>query len=262
MDHGGLLDGTPRLSRDGEPIFHYCFLSSFAERAVVPARCCVPVPAEVPFEVAALVGCAVTTGTGAVWRTAGARPGDRVCVIGCGGVGLSAILGAVAVGATPIVAVDLADDKLELALSLGATAAVRWTGGAEETAELVRSASGGGVDYAVEATGRTEAGLAAFHATRPRGAAVLIGLPRADAVLPLPAAQAVRTERRVLGSVYGSSRPERDFPALLELYLRGRLPIDRLISTRVPLSDVGRAFDALREASGARFVLDLNEAGA
>jgi alcohol dehydrogenase len=183
MATGGLLDGTPRLSRDGEPIFHYCFVSSFAERAVVPARSCVPVPADVPFEVAALVGCAVTTGTGAVWRTAGVRPGERVSVIGCGGVGMSAVMGAVAVGAAPIVAVDLDEDRLELARSFGATDAVRWTGGADETAERVRAASGGGVDYAIEATGRAEAARAAFLSTRPRGAAVLIGIPHADAVL-------------------------------------------------------------------------------
>jgi alcohol dehydrogenase len=258
MATGGLLDGTPRLSRDGEPIFHYCFLSSFAERAVVPSRCCVPIPPGVPFEVAALVGCAVTTGTGAVWRTAGVRPGDRVCVLGCGGVGMSAVLGAVAVGAAPIVAVDVADEKLELALSLGATDAVRWTGSAEETAELVVSASAGGVDYAIEATGRTEAGLAAFLSTRPRGAAVLIGIPRADAVLSLPAGQIPRTERRVLGSAYGSARPERDFPALLDLYRRGRLPLDRLISARLPLDAIEQGFGALRAASGLRVVLDLD----
>jgi alcohol dehydrogenase len=258
MATGGLLDGTPRLSRDGEPIFHYCFLSSFAERAVVPLRCCVPIPPGVPFDVAALVGCAVTTGTGAVWRTAGVRPGERVCVIGCGGVGMSAVLGAAAVGAAPIVAVDVVDEKLELALSLGATDVVRWTGNAEETAELVVSASGGGVDYAIEATGRTEAGLTAFLSTRPRGAAVLIGIPRADAVLSLPAGQIPRTERRVLGSAYGSARPERDFPALLDLYRRGRLPLDRLISTRLPLEAIEQGFGALRAANGLRVVLDLD----
>jgi alcohol dehydrogenase len=258
MATGGLLDGTPRLSRDGEPIFHYCFLSSFAERAVVPSRCCVPISPGVPFEVAALVGCAVTTGTGAVWRTARVRPGERVCVIGCGGVGMSAVLGAVAVGAAPIVAVDVADEKLELALSLGATDAVRWTGNAEDTAELVQSASGGGVDYAIEATGRTEAGLTAFLSTRPRGAAVLIGIPRADAVLSLPAGQIPRTERRVLGSAYGSARPERDFPTLLDLYRRGRLPLDRLISARLPLDAIEQGFGALRAASGLRVVLDLD----
>ena len=137
MATGGLLDGTSRLSRDGRPVFHYSFLSSFAERAVVPAGCCVPIPEGVPFAVAALVGCAVTTGTGAVWRTAGVRPGERVCVFGCGGVGMSAVMGAVAAGAGQVVAVDTDDRKLEVALSLGATDGVRWTTGPEETAERV-----------------------------------------------------------------------------------------------------------------------------
>ena len=224
----------------------------------MPARCCVPIAGGVPFEIAALVGCAVTTGTGAVWRTAAVRPGERVCVIGCGGVGMSAVLGAAAVGADPIVAVDLSDEKLAAALSLGATHAVRWAGGAEETAERVRAASGGGVDYAFEATGRTEAGLAAFLATRARGAAVLIGIPAADAVLELPAQQIPRLERRVLGSVYGSAKPERDFPALLALYARGRLPLDRLVTRRLPLDAAEEAFDILRDGAALRVVLEMN----
>jgi alcohol dehydrogenase len=258
MESGGLLDGRPRLSRGGDPIYHYCFLSSFAERAVVPARCCIPIARDVPFEVAALVGCAITTGTGAVWRTAGVRPGDRVCVLGCGGVGMSAVLGAVAVGADPVVAVDVGEEKLEAALALGATHAVRWGDGPEETAERVREASGGGVDFAFEATGRTEAGLAAFLSTRARGAAVLIGIPAADAVLALPALSIPRGERRVLGSLYGSARPERDFPALLALYRRGRLPLDRLVARRLPLDAVEEAFDVLRTGAALRVVLDMN----
>jgi alcohol dehydrogenase len=262
MVTGGLLDGTMRLSRSGEPVFHYCFLSTFAERAVVPASCCVPVPADVPLDIAALVGCAITTGTGAVWRTAGVRPGDRVCVFGCGGVGLSAVLGAVAVGAGPIVAVDLAPDKLDAALDLGATHAVEWTGGPEETAARVVEATGGGVDWAIEATGRTEAGLAAFLSLRPRGAAVLIGIPHADAVLSLPAKQFPRQEKRVIGSMYGSARPERDFPALLDAYRRGRLPLDRLISERLPLEAVREGFDLLQSGTARRVVLDLNGGGA
>jgi S-(hydroxymethyl)glutathione dehydrogenase / alcohol dehydrogenase len=262
MAPGGLLDGTSRLSRDGDPVYHYCFLSTFAERAVVPARCCIPIADDVPFAIAALVGCAITTGTGSVWRTAGVRPGDRVAVVGCGGVGLSAILGAVAVGADPIVAVDIADDKLEAALSLGATRAVAWAGGPEETAERVRAASGGGVDYAIEATGRTDAARAAFLATRARGAAVLIGIPGPDAELSLPALSIPRMERRVLGSVYGSARPERDFPALLELYRRGRLPLDRLVGAHLPLEAIGDAFARLRAGGAGRVVLDLDGAAA
>jgi alcohol dehydrogenase len=257
MGHGGLLDGTPRLSRDGEPVYHYSFLSSFAERAVVPAQCCIPIPDDVPFDVASLVGCAITTGTGAVWRTAGVRTGERVCVFGCGGVGMSAVLGAVAVGATPVVAVDVSEDKLAHAMELGATHAIRWTGGPEETADAVRSATGGGVDYAFEATGRTEAGLAAFLSTRARGAAVLIGIPRADATLSLPALSIPRMERRVLGSVYGSARPDRDFGPLLALYREGRLPLDRLISARLPLDSVQEGFDLLRSGSALRVILEM-----
>jgi alcohol dehydrogenase len=239
-------------------VFHYCFLSTFAERAVVPARCCIPMPDDVPFDVASLVGCAITAGTGAVWRTADVRPGDRVAVLGCGGVGLSAVLAAVAVGAHPIVAVDVTPEKLEAAMGLGATDAVQWSGGPDETAEAVRAVSGGGVDYAIEATGRTEAARAAFLSTRARGAAVLIGIPAADAEVSLPALSIPRMERRVLGSVYGSARPERDFPALLELYRRGRLPLDRLVAARLPLDAVDEAFGLMRNGSTGRVVLDLD----
>jgi alcohol dehydrogenase len=260
MAAGGLLDGATRLSRDGEAVFHYCFLSTFAERAVVPARCCIPMPDDVPFEVAALVGCAITTGTGAIWRTADVRPGDRVAVVGCGGVGLSAVLAAVAVGADPVVAVDVAPEKLEAAMRLGATDAVEWSGGPDETAEAVRAVSGGGVDYAIEATGRTEAARAAFLSTRARGAAVLIGIPAADAEVSLPALSIPRMERRVLGSVYGSARPERDFPALLALYRRGRLPLERLVAARLPLDAIDEAFGLMRDGGTGRVVLDLDGA--
>ena len=257
MSSGGLLDGTTRLSRDGVPVYHYSFISSFAEATVVPERSCVPIPRDVPFDVAGLVGCAVTTGVGAVWRTAQVRPGDRVAVLGCGGVGLSAVLGAIAAGAGTVVAVDVNPGKLDLARELGADEGVPWAGSAEATAAAVVEVSGGGVDYAFEATGRPEAMLAAFLSTRAHGAAVLIGIPREDATLTLPALSIPRLERRVLGSIYGSSRPERDFALTLDLYRRGRLPLDRLISHRVPLEQVGRAFELLRSGEALRTVLDL-----
>lgn len=257
MATGGLLDGTTRLSRDGEPVFHYSFLSTFAEACVVPERSCVPIPPDVPFAVAGLVGCAVTTGVGAVWRTAGVRPGDRVAVLGCGGVGLSALMAAVSVGAEPVVAVDAAPAKLEAARSFGASALVGWQGDSEATAEAVREASGGGVDYAIEATGRPEAMLAAFLSTRARGAAVLLGIPRADAVLELPALAIPRGERRVLGSIYGSSKPEREFPRTLELWRAGRLPLERLVSHTLSLDEVGRAFELMQSGDALRVVLEL-----
>jgi Zn-dependent alcohol dehydrogenase len=256
MGTGGLLDGTPRLSRGGEPVYHYSFLSTFAEACVVPERSCVPIAEDVPFDVAALVGCAVTTGVGAVRRTAGVQPGDRVAVFGCGGVGLSALMAAVELGAEPVVAVDAAPAKLEVARSFGASEAVLWEGGATATADAVRGATGGGVDYAIEATGRPEAMEAAFLSTRARGAAVLIGIPRADAVLSLPAATIPRMERRVLGSIYGSSKPERDFPEVLSLYQAGRLPLDRLVTHRLPLEDAERGFELMRSGEAVRVVLE------
>jgi Zn-dependent alcohol dehydrogenase len=257
MGTGGLLDGTSRLSRDGDPVYHYSFISSFADACVLPERSCVRIPRDVPFDVAGLVGCAVTTGVGAVWRTAGVRPGERVAVIGCGGVGLSAILAAAAAGAGTILAVDVAPLKLAEAEGFGATGGVLAKGSPEETAAAVVEASGGGVDYAIEATGRTDAMLTAFLSTRPRGAAVLIGIPREDAVLPLPALSIPRMERRVLGSLYGSSRPERDFVTILDLYRRGLLPLDRLISHRLPLHELDRGFELLRSGQALRVVLDL-----
>jgi len=258
MGTGGLMDGTTRLTRNGgEPVYHYSFLSTFAEACVVPERSCIPFDRDVPFEIAGLVGCGVSTGVGAVWRTAGVRPGDRVAVVGCGGVGLSALLAAKAVGAEPIVAVDARASKLEFARELGADSTVLVGSTPEETAEAVREQSGGGVDYAIEATGRPEAMQTAFLSTRRRGAAVLIGIPRADAVLELPALTIPRMERRILGSIYGSTWPERDFAKTFELYRSGRLPLDKLVTHRLTLGDVGRAFDLMRTGEAVRVVLDL-----
>jgi Zn-dependent alcohol dehydrogenase len=256
MGAGGLLDETSRLSRDGETVYHYCFLSTFAEACVVHEKSCITIARDVPFDVASLVGCGITTGVGAVWNTAGVRPGDRVAVIGCGGVGLSALMAAVAVGAEPVIAVDAAPGKLAVAKEFGATAGVEWAGSAETTAEAVVEASGGGVDYAIEATGRGEAMLTAVLSTRRRGAAVLIGIPRADTVVPLPALTIPRMERRVLGSIYGSARPERDFPKIIDVYRSGRLPLDRLVSHRLPLEDVDGAFALMNSGDALRVVLD------
>ena len=217
-----------------------------------------PGPAGNRFDVAALVGCAVSTGIGAVWNTAGVRPGERVAVIGCGGVGLSAVLGALAVGASPVIAVDVMAEKLALAATLGATSTVPWAGTAEATAEAIREASDGGVDYAIEATGRPEAMLAGFLSCRKRGAAVLIGISRSDAILPLPAIEIPRSERRVLGSAYGSVRPERDFPNILRLHSEGRLPLDRLVTHRLPLSGTAEALELVRTGRAVRAVLKPN----
>lgn len=257
MGTGGLLDGTSRLSRDARPVFHYSLLSTFAERAVVAAGSCIRIPDDVPFDVASLIGCCVATGTGAVWRTASVRAGDRVAVFGCGGVGLSAVMGAVAARASHVVAVDIAPEKLVVARELGATATIGWSG-PEATAASVREATDGGVDAAVEATGRPEAARAAFLSTRARGAAVLIGIPPADAEVSFPALAIPRMERRVLGSIYGSTVGERDFPEIVDLYRRGELPIDRLISHRFGLEDIGEAIDLLRRGASLRAVVIMD----
>src|SRR5262249_36094383 len=255
MGTGGLLDGTPRLARDGEPVYHYSFLSTFAEACVVPERSCIRSPNGVSLEVAAVVGWAVRTGVGAGWRTAGVKPGDRVAVLGCGGVGLSAVMAAAAAGAEPVIAIDAAPGKVAAARDFGATETIEWRSDPATTAEAVREASGGGVDYAIEATGRPEAMEAAFLCTRARGAAVLVGISRADAVLSLPATTIPRLERRVLGSIYGSSKPERDFPRTIALFRSGRLPLDRLVSHRLPLDEAERGFELMQSGEALRVVL-------
>ncbi len=254
---GGLLDGTTRLRFGGATVHHYCFLSAFAEKAVVPERSCIRIADDVPFEIGALVGCAVTSGVCAVWRTAGVRPGDRVAVVGLGGTGLASVMGAVMAGASQVIAVDSREHRLERAVELGATAAVHLGDDPDATAaELVR-VSGGGVDYAFETSARNASIRAAFLSTRARGATVLLGIPRADAELVLPALTFPRMERRVLGSVYGSARPDRDVPLILDAYRRGQLPLERLISHRLPLADVEAAVNLVRSGEALRPVLQL-----
>lgn len=259
MGKGGLMDGTSRLSRDGETVYHNSFLSTFAEACVVPDGSCVVISDDAPLDVASIVGCAVTTGIGAVWNTAEMRPGDRVAVYGCGGVGLSAVMGARAAGASQVIAVDISESKLADAIDCGATASVVWQGSAETTGAAVMECSGGGVDCAIEATGRPEVATAAFLSTRARGAAVLISIQHPDAKLTFPALPFPRMERRVIGSVYGSAFPPHDFPLILDLHRQGRLPLEKLISHRLPLDEVNAAFDLLQQGAARRILLDLRQ---
>jgi S-(hydroxymethyl)glutathione dehydrogenase / alcohol dehydrogenase len=250
---GTLLDGSTRLTLGGRPVHHYSFLSTFAERTVVPEASCVRVRKDAPFDVAALVGCAITTGTGAVLNRAGVEAGSFVAVFGAGGVGLSAIMAARLAGAAAIVAVDPAAPRRAVALELGATHAV----GPEEAAGAVADLAPGGVDYAIESSGAAGAVASAYAAVRRGGTLVCVGIPPEDAVVELPGAALVRDEKIVTGSLYGSCRPHTDMPMLLDLFLDGRLPLDRLVGTSYPLDEIDRAFEEMREGGGVRTLIDL-----
>jgi NDMA-dependent alcohol dehydrogenase len=251
---GRLLDGTSRLSREGEEIKHFLGVSCFAERAVVPEQGVVPIPKDVPMEVAALVGCAVMTGVGAVMNTARVTPGAAVLVIGAGGVGLNCVMGAALVGAHPIIVADLVDSKLETAMDFGATHTVN--AATHDLVEGVRELTNGeGVDFSFEAIGSPPAMKSAFQSLRRGGVATAVGIAAAGSEMTINAGELVYQEKTLKGSYYGSARPQADMPRLLQLFQAGRLPIDRLITRRYPLDRVNEAYEALLAGEVARSVL-------
>lgn len=251
---GRMLDGTSRLSKGGAELKHFLGVSCFAERTVVPEQGVVPIPKDVSLEVAALVGCAVMTGVGAVMNTARVSPGAAVLVIGAGGVGLNCVMGAALVGAEPIIVADVVDSKLETAMDFGATHTVN-----AKTHDLVDGVreltSGEGVDYSFEAIGNPRAMTQAFQSLRRGGVATAVGIAPIGSEMAVNAGELVYMEKTLKGSYYGSTRPQTDMPRLLQLYKAGRLPIDRLISRRYPLDQVNEAYDALLAGEVARSVL-------
>lgn len=252
---GTLLSGARRLRRNGEAINHHVGVSAFAEYATVSRRSLVKIDPDLPLEEAALFGCAVLTGAGAVINTAGVRPGQSVAVVGLGGVGLCALLAAVASGAREIIAVDLLPEKLGFARQLGATAS--FDAREERVAEAIREATRGGVDFAFELAGSAKALELAWAITRRGGTTVTAGLPHPSARLPVPIVQLVAEERRLLGSYIGTSVPARDVPRLIELYRRGRLPVDRLVSGSLPLDAINAGFDRLADGSVVRQIVRM-----
>ena len=251
---GTLLGGARRFkNRRAEPLYHHMGVSAFSRYTVAARESLIPIQPEIPLEKAALFGCAVMTGVGAVVNTARVEPGARVGVFGLGGVGLAVVLGARLAGALQIVAVDLLPPKLELARRLGATLTV--AAGEGKAVEAVREITRGGVDYAFEAVGNAKVLSQAYAATRRGGTTVTIGLPDPGQRLDLQAVSLVAEERRLLGSYMGSAVPQRDIPRLLDLYQAGRLPVDELVSRQVELPSVNAAFDALREGTVVRQVL-------
>ncbi len=251
-------DGSTRLARaDGSPVLAYLSIGTMAEAQVVPATAAVPMPDGVPAEIAALIGCGVSTGVGAVVKTAAVPAGATVAVIGLGGVGLSCVMGAVLAGARRIVVVDVNPAKLELASALGATHAIAADlDQPRDTIDAIREAAGdGGPEFVFEAIGLPATIEQAVAALPPGGTAVLVGLTRFGEHARVETFPFVDGGRRILGSNYGSAVAAIDFPAYAEAYLAGRLPIDRLIDRRLPLADLEDAFDRLRAGRAARQIV-------
>lgn len=251
---GVLLSGETRLHEDGRDVHHHLGVSAFADHAVVSRHSVVRVEAEdIPFAELALFGCAVQTGVGAVLNTCRVQPGQSVAIIGLGGVGLAALLGAVAAGATEIVAVDLSDDKLSLARDLGAT----HTFNAAEPglADRIRAETGGGVDHAVELAGAVSAFELAYAITRRGGQTVTAGLASPTAEFRFPAVNLVADERTVKGSYMGSCVPRRDIPRFIRMYRAGLLPVNRLLTRTLTLDQINEGFDLLDRGEAIRQVI-------
>jgi alcohol dehydrogenase len=251
---GTLLSGACRFGdAEGRKLHHHLGVSAFSRYTVAAQESLVRIDPEVPFETAALFGCAVMTGVGAVVNTARVEPGTGVAIFGLGGVGLSAVMGARAAGAYPVVAVDLNPKKLDLAARVGATHTVDATDG--DPADAVRDLTGGGAHCAIESVGNERVLIQAYRATRRGGTTVTIGLPHPGRQFTVPAVSLVAEERTVKGSYMGSSVPRRDIPRFLALYRAGLLPVDLLLSRTIELAEINRAFDALATGEAVRQVV-------
>jgi alcohol dehydrogenase len=253
---GTLLSGARRVHLEDQPeatLNHHIGCSVFAEYAVVSRRSLVRIDPAIPLDHAALFGCAVLTGVGAVVNTAAVKAGATVAIIGLGGVGLAALIGARAAGASRIVAIDLSLAKLDEAASLGATDVVDARDA--DAKDRVRALTGGGVEFAFEFAGAIRALELAYAITRRGGTTVTAGLPPPSASFGIPAVSLVAEERTIKGSYIGTCVPSRDIPRYMELYKQGRLPVDRLLSGRLKLDDINHGFDLLHEGRAVRQVV-------
>jgi len=252
-DRFKMHDGTARVHRNGEDLSVLGRMGSFAEKVVVPAEQVIPVRRDVPMEVLALIGCAVTTGVGAVINAARVEPGSSVAVIGCGGVGLNVIQGAALVNASRIIAVDLLDNKLEFARQFGATDTINASQG--DAVERVRELTGGGVDYAFEVIGNAKTVEQAIQMTRAAGTACIVGMAPQGTRSSFDPLLFVQKETRLIGTWYGSARPRIDFPKMVELTLAGKLKVQELISRRYTLDQINEGFERLGRGEVARGVI-------
>jgi NDMA-dependent alcohol dehydrogenase len=251
---GHLTDGTSRFRRGDQEIRHFAGVSSFGELTVLPQEGLVKIDPEISLEKAAIVGCAVMTGVGAVINTAKVEPGASIAVIGCGGVGLNAIQGAALAGAEKIIAIDLLDNKLAYARQFGATHLIN--GKQVDAIEAVKTAtSGRGADYVFEVIGNPRAMSQGYQMARRGGTLVIVGVAPIGAEVSFPASSIMLEEKTIRGSLYGSCRPKLDAPRLLNLYKAGKLKLDELISREYPLDQINEAFEALERGEVARSIV-------
>ncbi|SEF56831.1 S-(hydroxymethyl)glutathione dehydrogenase / alcohol dehydrogenase [Nonomuraea solani] len=245
-----IMGGLPRITLDGAELKRFIGIGSFAEYAVVAEPMCVKIPKSAPFDAMCLLACGVITGVGAVLNVAKVPPGATVLVVGCGGVGLNVIQGAVLAGATTIIAADVAEPKLKLAERFGATHTLQPTDLPKQVGELTR----GGTDYAFDATGVPGVLAQAFASTQPGGTTVMVGSPPSGHPMELDTAL-LFSSRRLMGTQGGDSAPHRDLPMLTAQYLAGRLDLNGLITERLPLDHINEAVAHVRQGSVARTVI-------
>ena len=251
---GSLFDGTSRLTNGkGASVNHFSSTACFAEYTVVPEHGAIKIDPDVPLDNVALIGCCVTTGVGAVFNTAKVEPGSSVAVFGCGGVGLSIVQGATISGAQPVIALDLWDERLDLARELGATHTIN-ASTEDGTRQIREWTDGKGVDYAFEAIGNPDVFSQAYRSIHWGGTCVCVGVPAADAKLTFDS-RLIMQERTIKGSLYGSSNPRVDFLNLVDLYSAGKLKLDQMVTGRFPLDRINSAFEDLRQGIGARSLI-------
>jgi S-(hydroxymethyl)glutathione dehydrogenase / alcohol dehydrogenase len=251
---GRLRDGTSRFTLGGKEIKHFNGVSTFSEYSVIPERSVLKIPADLPLDRVALLGCAVITGVGAVVHAARVRVGSSVAVFGAGGVGLNVVQGAALAGAGQIIAVDLLDRKLDFAKQFGATHTVN-ASASDPVAAVRELTAGRGVDYAFEVIGLPKTMRQAYDTLAKRGTAVIVGVSPLSAEVSVPVMSLVFEERVLTGSIYGSSRPRVDIPMLIELYRAGRLRLDELLTRSYPFSEINEAYAALERGEVARSVV-------
>jgi S-(hydroxymethyl)glutathione dehydrogenase/alcohol dehydrogenase len=242
----------PRLSRGDEPLSQFLYCSSFAEQLLVHEHALVKIREDMPLEKAALIGCGVTTGLGAIFRTARVDPGSDVVVIGCGGIGLSAVQGARIAGANRIIAVDMVSSKLELAQALGATDVI--DASSEDPVKAVKELTGGGARFTFEAVGLKQTAEQAFRMLRAGGQATVIGLIPLGTMVEVHGVE-LTNEKTLAGSNMGSTQFRTDMPRFVEMYLDGRLKLDEMISGTMPLEQVNQGFADMKSGAVARQII-------